>query len=331
MTQLYNNNYAKPDRPNVVVIGGGAGVATALTHLKKVANVTAIVSMMESSGSSGKLRDEYGVLPPGDVLLCISKLLPEDENSLKWRDFLNYTFRKGTGLKDHTLGNLLLTAAYDWEGGTSFGIEALSWLLNLEGRVLPVTLNHVELVARLSDSSEVAGESITTLAKQEPHREVEYISLSRRAQIYPPAAEAIRAADKVVIGPGSLYTSILPNLLVEGMAEALAETKALKIYVCNLVNDPVETPDYKASDFLRKVSEYLQDELLIDYAIVNNGPVSDLARRMYETEQKFPVELDAETATRYVRHQIVSGAFSTGKAYLRHDSEKLAQAILDLK
>jgi uncharacterized cofD-like protein len=324
-----NNGLNRPDRPNIVIIGGGAGVATALTHLKKVSNVTAIVSMMDSGGSSGKLRDEYGVLPPGDVLRCFSKLLPDDENSNKWRDFLNYSFRKGEGLKDHTLGNLLLTAAYDWEGGTSFGIEALSWLLNLEGRVLPVTLNNVELIARLSDGSEVSGEIVSALREHPAPREIEYITLSRRAQIFPPAAEAIHKADKVVIGPGSLFTSVLPNLLVEGVAEALAETSAIKIFVCNLVTDPAETNGYKASDFLQKISEYLQDEL-VDYAIVNNGPMSDLARRMYETEQKFPVEPNIDAASQFVRRQIITGAFSTGKTYVRHDSEKLAQTILQL-
>ena len=317
-------------RPKIVVIGGGTGVATVLSHLKKVSDVTAIVSMMDSGGSSGKLRDEHGVLPPGDVLKCINQLLPEDERSLKWRDFLGYRFQKGEGLKGHTLGNLLLTASYDWEGSTSFGIEAISWLLNLQGQVLPVTLNNVELVARLSDGREVFGETNIDLRTQDLDHKIEYISLSRRAQIFRPAAEAIRNADKIVIGPGSLFTSVLPNFLVEGVSEALNESKAIKIYICNLVTDPAETDGYKASDFIRKIDEYLEETDVLDYAIVNNGVISDLVLRMYETEHKFPVEADAEIAQKYVRREIILNNFGKGKEVLRHDSEKLANTILEL-
>ncbi|HEX2912896.1 MAG TPA: gluconeogenesis factor YvcK family protein [Chloroflexia bacterium] len=325
-----SRKHSRKDRPNIVVIGGGTGVSTVLSALKRVANVTAIVSMMDSGGSSGKLRSEQGVLPPGDILKCISELLPDDGRSTKWRDFLNYRFQKGEGLKGHSLGNLLLTAAYDWEGGTSFGIDALAWLLNLEGRVLPVTLNNVELVARLSDGREVFGETNIDLRTQDLDRKIEYITLSRRAQIFRPAADAIRSADKIVIGPGSLFTSILPNFLVEGVSDALAESRATKIYVCNLVTDPAETDGYKASDFIQKIAEYLDEKDMLDYAIVNTGPVSELARRMYETEHKYPVQSDIDTANKYVRNPVVTGSLCTGKAILRHNSQILAQTILEL-
>lgn len=317
--------------PNVVVIGGGTGVSTVLSHLKKVARVTAIVSMMDSGGSSGRLRDEHGVLPPGDVLKCLTELLPDDEHSLKWADFLNYRFQKGEGLKGHSLGNLLLTAAYDWEGGTSYGIEALSWLLNVQGRVLPVTLNNVELIARLSDGSEVIGETHIDLRTQDLDRKIEYIRLSRRAQIFRPVVDAIRKADKIIIGPGSLFTSILPNFLVEGLAEALKESQAPKIYICNLVTDPAETDGYKASDFVQKITEYLADGDKLDYVIVNNGPVSELALRMYETEGKFPVEVDLEENSDLVRKQVILGTLCRGKEVLRHDSKILAHTILNLE
>ncbi len=328
---MAQTTYAGPARPNIVVIGGGTGVSTVLSQLKKVADVTAIVSMMDSGGSSGRLRDEHGILPPGDILKCISELLPDDERSIKWRDFLSYRFQKGEGLKGHSLGNLLLAASYDWEGGPSFGIEAISWLMNLQGRVLPVTLNNVELVARLANGREVYGETNIDLRSSDLDMRIEYISLSRRAQIFRPAAEAIRAADKIVIGPGSLFTSILPNFLVEGVAEVLRETRATKIYICNLVTDPAETDGYKASDFIQKITEYLHPDDLLDYAVVNEGPISDLARRMYETERKFPVQADLDQASKLVRQRILTGTFSMGKAVLRHDSEHLAQTILQLE
>jgi uncharacterized cofD-like protein len=318
-------------QPNVVVVGGGTGVSTVLSYLKKVANVTAIVSMMDSGGSSGRLRDEHGVLPPGDVLKCLTELLPDDDRSHKWADFLNYRFQKGEGLKGHSLGNLLLTAAYDWEGGTSYGIEALSWLLNVQGRVLPVTLNNVELIARLSDGSEVVGETHIDLRTQDLDRKIEYIRLSRRAQIFRPVVEAVRNADKIIIGPGSLFTSILPNFLVEGLAEALKESKATKIYICNLVTDPAETDGYKASDFVQKITEYLAEDDQLDYVVVNNGPVSELALRMYETEGKYPVAVDLEEKSDLVRYKVILGALCRGKEVLRHDSKILAQTILSLE
>jgi uncharacterized cofD-like protein len=329
MVQLYNTE-RKHGLPKIVVIGGGTGVSTVLTELKNVADVTAIVSMMDSGGSSGRLRDEHGILPPGDVLKCISELLPEDERSRKWRDLLNYRFRKGEGLKGHSLGNLLLTACYDWEGGTAFGIEALSWLLNIEGRVLPVTLNDVDLIAKLSDGSDVVSETKIDLRTSNLDAKIEYIYLSRRAQIYPPARQAILEAEKIIIGPGSLFTSILPNFLIEGVPEALHESKATKYYICNLVTDPAETDGYKASDFIQKVQEYLVDGDLLDYVIVNDGPISDVARRMYETERKFPVKFDRDKCEQLARN-VNSGAFCIGKTILRHDSHKLAQMILELK
>ncbi len=330
MPEFYDSEVRrKKDLPKIVVIGGGTGVSTVLDELKNIADVTAIVSMMDSGGSSGRLRNEHSILPPGDVLKCISELLPDDERSRKWRDLLNYRFRKGEGLKGHSLGNLLLTASYDWEGGTAFGIEALSWLLAIEGRVLPVTLNDVDLIAKLSDGSDVVSETKIDLRSENLDTKIEYIYLSRRAQLYQPAREAILEADKIIIGPGSLFTSILPNFLVEGLAQTLKESKAPKIYVCNLVTDPAETDGYKASDFIQKVMEYLIDGEQLDYVIVNNGPISDVARRMYETERKFPVQVDSDKCQQLAR-KLIGGAYCIGKTILRHDSEKLAQTILGL-
>jgi uncharacterized cofD-like protein len=324
-----NNNHHRPSLPRVVVVGGGTGVSTVLSELKKVAEVTAVVSMMDSGGSSGKLRDEHGILPPGDVLKCLSELMPDDERSRKWRDLLNYRFRKGEGLKGHSLGNLLLTASYDWEGGTAFGIEVLSRLLGITGRVLPVTLNDVDLIARLSDGSDVIGETKIDLRTEKLEARIEYVYLSRRAQLYPPVREAIMQADLIVIGPGSLFTSILPNFLVEGLSEALQAARAPKIYICNLVTDPAETDGYKVSDFVQKVTEYLEEGERLDYVIVNDGPISELAKRMYEKEHKFPVIFDRECCEE-LAGRIISGPLCKGQKVLRHDSVVLSRLILQL-
>jgi uncharacterized cofD-like protein len=315
-------------KPKIVVIGGGSGVSTVLSELKHVADVTAVVSMMDSGGSSGRLRDQHGVLPPGDILKCISELLPDDCSSQKWRDLLNYRFHKGNDLKGHSLGNLLLAAAYDWEGGTSFGIESISNLLNIQGCVLPVTLNDVDLIAKLNDGTDLRGETFIDL-RTNFDRKIEYIYLSRRAQVYKPVIKAILEADHIVIGPGSLFTSILPNFLVEGLAEALIQTTAPKTYVVNLVTDPSETHGYKASDFIRKIEEYLGDGALIDCAIVNTAPIDETLCRLYATEHKFPVEPDLEVCQKLVSKKVISGNFVQGKTILRHNSAYLAEILLN--
>ncbi|HEY9651456.1 MAG TPA: gluconeogenesis factor YvcK family protein [Coleofasciculaceae cyanobacterium] len=319
-----NNN-----RPKIVTIGGGSGVSTLLSEFKKVSNVTAVVSMMDSGGSSGRLRDEYSILPPGDILQCISELLPDDNYHRKWRDFLKYRFRKGEGLKGHSLGNLLLAAAYDWEGGTSFGIESVSKLLNIQGRVLPVTLNDVDLIAKLNDGSDAIGETHIDL-RTNIDKTIEYIYLSRRAQVYRPVVQAILEADYIVIGPGSLFTSILPNFLVEGLPEALAQSRAPKIYVVNFVTDPTETSGYKASDFIKKIEEYYCDGALVDYAIVNTEPIAEMPRRIYASLNKFPVDPDIKECQKLVKREVIVGNFMAGKTILRHDSHQLGEILLSL-
>ena len=314
------------NKPKIVVIGGGSGVSTVLSELKKVSDVTAVVPMMDSGGRSGRLRNEHGSLPPGDILKCISELLPDDDYSKKWSDFLNYRFCKGNGLKGHSLGNLLLAAAYDWEGGTAFGIESISKLLKIQGRVLPITLNDVDLMAKLNDGADLIGETVIDL-RTDFDRQIEYIYLSRRAQIYKPVVQAILEADHIVIGPGSLFTSILPNFLVEGLPEALAKTPAPKTYIVNLVTDPAETNGYKASDFIKKVGEYYGEGMLIDYAIVNTEPIDEMLQRIYATENKFPVEPDLAECEKLVSKEVISGNFVRGKTILRHDSRHLAEIL----
>lgn len=313
-------------KPKIVVIGGGSGVSTVLSALKNVADVTAVVSMMDSGGSSGRLRDEHGILPPGDILKCICQLLPHDDRAQKWRDLLNYRFHKGEGLKGHSLGNLLLAAAYDWEGGTSFGINSISQLLNIQGCVLPVTLNDVNLIAKLTDGTDLIGETFIDL-RENFEQKIEYIYLSRRAQVYKPVVQAILEADHIVIGPGSLFTSVLPNFLVEGLSTALRQATAPKTYIVNLVTDPSETNGYKASDFIKKIEEYY-DGGLVDYAIVNTKPIDDRLFRLYAIERKYPVEPDLEACQKLVTTKVISGNFVAEKNILRHNSEHLAKVLL---
>lgn len=157
---------------------------------------------------------------------------------------------------------------------------------------------------------------------------IEYIYLSRRAQVYKPVVQAILEADHIVIGPGSLFTSILPNFLVEGLPEALAQSSAPKTYVVNLVTDPTETNGYKASDFIRKVEEYCFEGTLVDYAIVNTEPIEEMPRRIYAAENKFPVEPDLKECQKRVNKEVISGKFVKGKTILRHDSHRVAEVLL---
>lgn len=316
-------------QPNIVVIGGGTGISTLLSEFKQAARVTAIVSMMDSGGSSGRLRDEHGILPPGDVLKCIAELLPYTPQGQKWRDLLSYRFHKGNGLKGHSLGNLLLAAAYDWEGGPSFGIEAIANLLTIQGQVLPVTLNDVDLIAKLNNGQDLVSEAQIDRRVNLEER-IEYIYLSRRAQIYKPATQAILAADYIIIGPGSLFTSVLPNFLVEGLVDALIAASAPKIYIVNLVTDPTETSGYKASHFLEKIYDYYAQGHRLDYALVNTGAIQDRLQRIYATEHKFPVEADLDRCQALVTGQAIGGQFGTGKTVLRHDSRAILEAVLGL-
>jgi len=317
----------RPEDPKVVVLGGGSGSSAVLQGLKRhTAQITAIVTMFDSGGSSGLLREEFGFPPFGDLRQCLMALSEEFGPAATLQSLLGFRFDEDSSLHGHNLGNLMLaalTSLYDVEGA----IDQLSRALRVRGRVAPVSLDPADLGAELEDGAFLRGEAVIDL-RGSPRPRIARLFLDPAAKANPRAVQAILEADAVILGPGDLFTSIIPNLLVDGIPQALSRTPARLIYVCNLMTKPGETDDFTASDFLGALNCYLGDAS-IQWAIVNTAPVPRAIREVYARQGAFPVEADVE---RLARHGIKSrvGAFANGQIPLRHDPEPLAEVILSL-
>src|SRR3989344_6789608 len=312
-------------RPRIVVIGVGTGTFTVLTGIKEYTNkLTAVVSMADSGGSTGVLRDEFGVLPPGDVRRALVALSSQEEQATI-RKLFDYRFERGNGFLGHSFGNLFLTAWTDIAGSEVKAIQEAGKLLNISGRVLPVTTVNTHLVARLEDGTLIRGETNIDIRKVLPELRILDVFLSPKASLYKPVATEIKKADLVVVGPGDLYTSIIPNLLVDGMSEALRATRAKIVYVCNIMNKHGETDGFKASSYVDEIKKYLGKGHL-DAAIVNQGKFPKrLLNKYAKTERAFPVEVDLDRLEKQTK-QVVVGEFTTKGTLLRHDSKVLAKA-----
>lgn len=257
---------AKLQKKKVAVIGGGTGTFVVLSALKNYpVELTAIISMADDGGSTGMLRDQYGVLPPGDARRALVAL---SESSETLRELFNYRFHKGS-LAGHSFGNIFLSALEQLKGNFGAAVKEASLVLNVKGRVLPVTLSDVRLFAELADGKVLKGETNIDIPRTKVRAKIKKVWLSPGAKINPEAKEAILRADLIVIGPGDLYTSLIPNLLVRGMPEAIKKSRAKKVFVCNLMTKFGETHGFRAEDFLREIEKYLGRGVL-DLAIFNN-------------------------------------------------------------
>jgi len=307
--------------PKIVVMGGGTGLSVLLRGLKEyTSNLTAIVTVADDGGSSGRLRGDLGILPPGDIRNCLVALA--DKEPLM-EELLQYRFTTGE-LAGHSIGNLLLAALTEITGGIDQAVRGLSKVLAIRGHVLPATLTDITLCAELADGTVVHGESNISHGA----------GLIKRVFLKParclPLAEAlgaIRSADAVVLGPGSLYTSIIPNLLVKGIPEALARTPAIKIYVCNVMTQPGETDGYTASSHLRTIQNHAGK--FIDYAVVNTGQVPYRLRARYRQEGAEPVVADLEEIEK-LGITPVGEDLTQQTEVVRHHPDKLAQAVVRL-
>ncbi len=317
--------------PNIVVIGGGTGAYTALMGLKHHTRVlAAIISMADSGGSTGRLRDEFGHLPPGDVRKALVALAPDDDTSLILRKLFEYRFEKGDGLSGHTFGNLFLTALTEITGSLDMAIAETSHILNIRGRVIPVTLTDTHLVAETVDGHLIRGETNIDVRTIHPELPLARVYLEPGAEAHAEAVRAIEEADIVVIGPGDLYSSLLPNLLVRGIPEAINRTKAAKVYVCNIMTKRGETDGYRASDFTRQVLRYLGSESSIDYVLANYHERLDAdVLRRYAADGSVPVGLDLTECYELVPEIRVKPLTKVG-AYVRHDSHLLADAVMEI-
>lgn len=311
--------------PKVVAIGGGTGLSTMLRGLKAfTSNITAVVTVADDGGGSGVLRQELGMLPPGDIRNCILALA--DTEPLM-EQLLQYRFKEGN-LKGQSFGNLFLAAMDGISSSFVEAVKRMSDVLAVTGRVLPVTLENVTLCAELEDGSIVCGES-----RIGQHRNFNKCRI-KRVYMEPADAEpledvidALDQADVIVLGPGSLYTSILPNLLVRGICQAIQRSNALKIYVCNVMTQPSETEDYSVSDHIRALEDH-SCKGIIDLCIVNNSVIPDDIREKYQNDGADQVVIDRETMEN-AGIRIIEGDYASLRNNLvRHDPHKLAEAVI---
>lgn len=306
------------EKLNIVALGGGSGLSTLLRGLKKYfKNITAIVNVADDGGSSGILRSELGVLPPGDIRNCLVAL--SEEESLMSRLF-QYRFPSKGTLSGHSFGNLFLTAMSAISGGFDNAIAKSGEVLAIRGRVLPVTLESVTLEAELENGKKVKGES----AVSKTRRRIKKISLT---PLFPPAApevlEALKNADIMIFGPGSLYTSVIVNLLVDGVTEAVKSSGAYKIYVCNIMTQPGETGGYKLSDHIDAIERHSYKGI-IDCVLINKGKIPEEISKRYGKCGSFQVEADK------INTKTVKNSLFSDEIYARHDSDKLAGALMGI-
>ena len=308
----------------VVTMGGGTGHYTLLRGLKNYdVDLTAIVSVVDNGGSSGELRVEFGILPPADLRNCLLALA-DDVKSKDLMDLFAYRFKSNGDLANHNLGNLILTALIDKHKDTAKAVKAASNILNISGNVLPVSLDNVDLYAETSSGEKLNGQVQVSY----PHKETKItkIWLEPEAYIYKESAEAIRDADLIVITPGDLYGSILPNLLIKGILEAIEESKAKIVYVCNLVTKQ-GTHNFKASDFKKEIEKYLGRE--IDFVICNTKKPTQNIQDKYKKEDSFFIEPDL-SGNNIIKDELLEELEINNLITARHNSEKTAKLIMGL-
>lgn len=320
--------------PSIVVIGGGTGTSTVVSGLKsKQVQLTALVSVADSGGSTGRLRDEFGFQPVGDLRQSLAALAKT--HSQDWiRKLLLYRFTKGEGLKGHNLGNLILTALQDMAGSTTSALEIAEQVFQLRGEIFPVTTQNVQLVVEYDDGTVVLGEDHLnthgTVAKK-----IASATLSPRARLYKKAADALKNANLIVIGPGDVYASLLAALGVGGMKSVMKTVRAKIVYVVNLMSRFNQTHGMTAKQHLTCIEEAIDRRC--DYVVINNGPISKDILKKYKKEQEFPVVNDLKHDRRVIEKDIIAqdviehhAEDILDRSLLRHDPVKLAQVLLEL-
>ncbi len=323
-------------RVKIVVIGGGTGSFTVLSGLKNyTGNITALVNMVDDGGSTGTLRDELGVLPPGDVRQCLVAL----STTQMVRDLFNYRFEDG-GMKGHAFGNLFMAALEKMTGSFAEAVETASEVLRIQGRVEPITLDNVEMTMKSSKGAVVRGQHNSDSVKLESG-ERPWLELEPEAHINPSARQSILEADLVVIAPGNLYTSIAPTLLVHGVTRALNETKAKKVYISNLVTKPGQTDGFTVADFAEEIERFSGTKL--DYVLYNNHRPGQELLDKYAHEGEYIVDWDeVELAKKHyktkgqnlisedvwVNSNQSSDPLAGQRSLIRHDSDRVARELM---
>ena len=309
--------------PKIVAIGGGTGLSTLLRGLKQYSsNITAIVTVADDGGSSGRLRREMGILPPGDIRNCIAALADEEK---LLTELFQYRFHTGDGLSGHSFGNLFISAMTEITGDLEQAIDASAKVLAIRGKVLPATLTDVSLWAKLADGRTIEGESKIT----EAMGQIRQIGCHPADPVALPAAlAAIKEADYIIIGPGSLYTSIIPNLLVPAIRQALAQVTVPRVYVCNIMTQPGETDNYSVADHIRAI-EKVCEERIFDAVLAQRTSPSPQSLELYAQEHSHPVFLDREEVGKMGYRIVLANVMAEDEvtAKVRHDPQRLARVL----
>ncbi|RJO64771.1 MAG: YvcK family protein [Candidatus Omnitrophota bacterium] len=306
----------------IAVVGGGTGLSVLLSGLKEyTSNITAIVTVADDGGSSGRLRQQFDILPPGDIRNCLVALA---DASTLMRELFQFRFEKGSELAGHSFGNLFITVMTRLTGDFEKAIKETSKVLALRGQVIPSTLNNVILVAQHQNGSITEGEDKIPKARIS----IERVFLKpEHPEATPEAIKAIEDADIIVLGPGSLYTSIIPNLLVKDITDALGSAKATKVYVCNIMTQPGETDSFSASAHVKNLVAHSHPRVL-DYCIVNTGVIPSSILKRYESEGALPVLSDRKSIENMGYRVILEDIVSITDNVVRHDPLKLARIIM---
>lgn len=313
--------------PRIVVIGGGTGLSTLLTGLKQdTGNLTAIVTVADDGGSSGRLRKDFGVLPPGDIRNCLVALA-DSEDLLQ--SLFQFRFQEGEGLYGHNFGNLFITALSRITGDFAHAIRHSSKVLAIRGNVFPATLETVQLVALRKNGREIVGESRIRDEKESPMDRL-YIR-PENCKATDETLKAIREADAVILGPGSLYTSVMPNLLIEDIRRELVRIRVPKIYVCNVMTEPGETDNYSVSDHMHAVIKHTHPDL-VTHCVGNVAKVPKDLYGKYRAEDKYPVRLDQEDERWFKQEKIelIKADIADMKQFVRHDPAKISKVIMEI-
>ena len=313
--------------PSVVAIGVGHGLSTLLRGLKsKTGNLTAIVTVADDGGGSGVLRQEIGMLPPGDIRNCMEALANTEP---VMQQLLSYRFKDGS-LKGQAFGNLLLAALDGISDSFDQAVLRMSEVLAITGQILPVTNENIQLEAVFENGNHILGESkICDVKKSQDCRITHVRLLPEHPPALPAAVDAIREADLIVLGPGSLYTSVIPNLLVDGIAEAICASRALKVYACNIMTQEGETEGYTASDHVSALLKHSGPGLL-DICLCNDAPIPEEMLARYRAEGAGPIEIDGAGVEKLGVELAVRELASDNMSLARHSSELLADAVMEL-
>src|SRR5579871_5932847 len=314
---------------HIVTIGGGTGLSALLQGLKHYAttvhplvDITAVVTVTDDGGSSGRLRREFAALPPGDIRNCMVAL---SEDSALLSRLFQYRFQSGRGLKGHSFGNLFLMALTQIMGDFPEAVKASSEVLNIAGRIYPSTAANVSLEATLAGGRRVVGETKISRSREK----IRSVRLTpRKARPLDATLDAIEEADVITLGPGSLFTSVIPNLLVEGIPAAIRRSRAVKVYFVNLMWQPGETTDFQASDHIRAIHQHAGGKLL-DYAVVNIRPIPSAVRQRYARQSALPVENDIDKIFK-MGLKVMAGKLAQLSDKVRHEPSATAAVVVKL-